>query len=70
MEIEKEIEFAVCFKAKFTKHEDGGVSVHIPETDTFFSAPNEDEAKRRCGIMVRSFIQFWKEENDKGVLKQ
>lgn len=61
-------DFTVNFEARFDKHENGGCSVYVPAVDTVFSAPSEEEAKRRCGLMVKSWINFWTEENNKGVV--
>ena len=65
-EFESEIKFVV----KFSNEKGGGVSCYIPTTDTFFSAPDMEVAKKRASVMVKSFIQFWNEENNKGVLNK
>ncbi len=54
--------------AEVEKRADGGFTVHIPATDAYFDAKTEEDVKRKGNAMVKSFVQFWKEENENGVL--
>ncbi len=35
------------------------VSTFIPAFDLYYSSPNKDEANKRAKIMVKSFLNFW-----------
>lgn len=40
------------------KEEDGMFSCYIPIVGVYYSAPNEEEAKRRAPVMVKAFCDF------------
>ena len=65
-----EFEFDVKLEARINRDRDSGyVGIYIPAIDQYFSAPSEDEAKRRCSLHVKAWIRFWTEANNKGIFK-
>ena len=46
-----------------SKSSDEWIHCHIPEIDTYFSAKSEDDVIRKGKAAIKSFVQYWNEQN-------
>ena len=65
----QEFEAIMPFKVNFSQEQGIGISCYIPMINAVFSAKNMEEAQKKARIMMISNIEFWEEENQKGVFK-
>lgn len=73
IDIEKEypskFDSSMSFDVKYSIEKNGYISCHIPMINSFYSAKNMEEAKKKASAMVMCSIRFWEEENEKGTFK-
>jgi len=60
---EKSITTDIPFEIKYTSNKDGLISCYLPEINSYFSAKNELDMKRKAHAFFKIWIKFFNEQN-------
>lgn len=66
-EYTEETTVTVKFTVKTDQHEsDEMISCFIPEINTYFSAKTPEDVQRKASVMIKSWVGYFNEKNQKG----